>query len=212
VVRPARPEVRDLLIERAAGMLSRREAISLRKLVNGTGLSTMAVYTYFDGMPGLLGAVRQEGFIRLAAGLAELATTDDPVSDLAAVCAAYARSARRSPDLYALMFDGSLPLPDEQAADATLGRLVDAIGRCVDARRFAEETDAVILANEIWMFGHGACMLFVTGVTTFEQIEPVVLSGLGRLYAAAGDDAARAGRSLAAGWARGLERSDEPIP
>lgn len=204
MVRPARPEIRELLIERTAAMLARRETISLRKLVSGTGLSTMAVYTYFEGMPGLLGAVRQEGFIRLAAGLAELERGGDPVADLAAVGAAYAAAARRNPELYALMFDGSLPLPDERAADATLGQLVNAVQRCVEAGRFSAETDPMSLTNEIWMFGHGACMLFVTGVMPFEAVEPVMRSGLVRLYSGAGDDPERARRSVAEGWARDL--------
>lgn len=207
MVRPARPEVRALLIERAAGMLARRESISLRKLVDGTGLSTMAVYTYFDGMPGLLGAVRQEGFSRLAAGLARLSSSDDPVADLAAAGAAYAASARRSPELYALMFDGSLPLPDEAAADAALGELVAAVRRCVASGRFWATLDAAGFANEVWLFGHGACMLFVTGVMPFEAVEPAMLSGLARLYSAAGEDPGQAARSVAEGWTRGLEEA-----
>lgn len=205
MVRPARPEVRELLIERAAGMLARREEVSLRKLVNGTGLSTMAVYTYFDGMPGLLGAVRQEGFSRLASGLARLTVTEDPVVDLAAAGAAYAASARSSPELYGVMFDGSLPLPDGRAADATLGHVVAAVRRCVDSGRFVPQIDAVAFSHELWMLGHGACMLFVTGVMSFEQVEPLVSSGLVRLYCAAGDDPELAARSFAEGWPRGLD-------
>ncbi|WGW11291.1 TetR/AcrR family transcriptional regulator [Saxibacter everestensis] len=204
MVRPSRPEVRSLLIERAAGMLARREAISLRGLVAGTGVSTMAVYTYFDGMSGLLGAVRQEGFSRLASRLAALTATDDPVSDLAAAGAAYAASARHSPDLYALMFDGSLPLPDGQAADATLQHIIDTVQRALDSERFDAGIDAVAFANELWMLGHGACMLFVTGVLPFERVEPIVTSGLARLYQAAGDGPEVARRSLGRGWARGL--------
>ncbi|MFY7065308.1 TetR/AcrR family transcriptional regulator [Nocardiopsis changdeensis] len=204
MVRPARPEVRRLLIERAAGMLARRETVSLRGLVAGTGVSTMAVYTYFDGMPGLLGAVRQEGFGRLAARLAALPATDDPVGDLAAAGAAYAASARHNPDLYTLMFDGSLPLPDDRAADATLGHLVDAVERAVAAGRFDAGVEPRAFAHELWMLGHGACMLFATGVLSFEQVEPIVTSGLTRLYRAAGDDPDAAGRSSGEGWARGL--------
>ena len=114
----------------------------MRKLVKGTGLSTMSVYTYFNGMPGLLGAVRQEGFSRLSASLARLADTSDPVADLAAAGAAYAVAAENSPELYALMFDGSLPLPDDRATDATLMHVVDVVRRCVEARRFTAETPA----------------------------------------------------------------------
>ncbi|MFL1377410.1 TetR/AcrR family transcriptional regulator [Nocardiopsis protaetiae] len=204
MVRPARPEIRGLLIERAAAMLARRETVSLRGLVAGTGVSTMAVYTCFDGMPGLLGAVRQEGFGRLAARLAALPATDDPVGDLAAAGAAYAASARDNPDLYTLMFDGSLPLPDGRAADATLQHLVDTVRRAVEAKRFDPGVEALAFAHELWMLGHGACMLVATGVLSFEQVEPIVTSGLARLYRAAGDDPDATGRSLNEGWARGL--------
>lgn len=185
-------------------MLARRETVTLRSLVAGTGVSTMAVYTYFDGMPGLLGAVRQEGFSRLAARLSAVSATDDPVADLAETGAAYVASARENPELYVLMFDGSLPLPDADAADAALLRLVDAVQRAVDAGRFDPSVDVVAFANELWMLGHGACMLVTTGVLTFDQVEPTVLSALTHLYAAAGDDPPQADRSLATGWARGL--------
>lgn len=72
-------------------------------------------------------------------------------------------------------------------------------------RRFAPEVDAVAFSHELWMLGHGACMLFVTGVMSFEQVEPHVRSGLVRLYCAAGDDPELADRSLAKGWVRGLD-------
>lgn len=204
MVRPARPEVRTQIVERAGALLARREPVTLRSVVAGTGVSTMAVYTHFGGMPGLLGAVRQEGFARLAARLAALDATDDPVADAAAAGAAYAATARRSPELYTLMFDGALPLPDPAAADATLAHLVGAIRRAVDVGRLGADLDPGALAHELWMLGHGACMLLATGVLTFEQVEPTVTSGLARLYLAAGDDAARAHRSVRQGWARGL--------
>ncbi|GAB94786.1 putative TetR family transcriptional regulator [Kineosphaera limosa NBRC 100340] len=186
-------------------MLARREPVSLRKLVADTDFSTMAVYTYFDGMPGLLGAVRQEGFNRLTARLAGVVATDDPVRDLAAIGAAYTSSATAYPDLYAVMFDGTLPLPDAQAADATFGQLIEAVQRAVTAGRFDAEVDPVGFANEVWMLGHGACMLLVRGVVTFEQVEPVLTAGLIRLYAGAGDDADLAEQSLRSGWAAGWE-------
>lgn len=189
-------------------MLARRKTVTLRGLVAGTGVSTMAVYTYFDGMPGLLGAVRQEGFSRLAARLAGLAPTADPVADLAAAGAVYTASARDNPELYVLMFDGSLPLPDGRAADATLQVLIDAVGRAADAGRFDHDLDAVAFANEVWMLGHGACMLFATGVLSFEQVEPIVTPGLERLYRGAGDDRESARKSLHDGWARGLRARD----
>lgn len=184
-------------------MLARREQVSLRSVVAGTGLSTMAVYTYFDGMPGLLGAVRQEGFRRLAARLAVVTATDDPVSDVAAAGSAYAATAAQSPQLYAVMFDGALPLPDPDGADASLRHLAEAIGRAAGAGGLHPDLDAGLLANEVWMLGHGGCMLVVAGVLTLAQVEPVLVSGLERLLVAAGGDPQTVPGSVADGWARG---------
>lgn len=192
-----------MLIERTAAKLARREQVSLRSVVAGTGLSTMAVYTYFDGMPGLLGAVRQEGFHRLAARLAAVTATDDPVSDVAAAGSAYAATAARSPELYAVMFDGGLPLPDPDGADASLQHLVEAVGRAAGSGALDPDVDAGLLANEVWMLGHGGCMLVVTGVLSLDQVEPVLVSGLGRLLVSAGGDPQAVSRSVADGWDRG---------
>lgn len=185
-------------------MLAAREALTLRGLVNGTGVSTMAVYTYFDGMRGLLGAVRQEGFTRLARRLAQLDPTEDAVCDMAAAGAAYAASARDAPDLYRVMFDGNLPLPDRDAADDTLGHLVAAVARASDEGRFSPDLDPSAFAHELWMLGHGACSLVATKVLAFSDVEPLVTSGLVRLYISAGDDPTLARASLDAGWQRGL--------
>jgi AcrR family transcriptional regulator len=100
MVRTKDPAVRALLIARAAHMLRVREPVTLRSLVAGTGVSTMAVYTYFGSMDGLWGALRQEGFRRLAARLETVARTDDPVRDLVALGAAYTSNAMAEPDLY----------------------------------------------------------------------------------------------------------------
>ncbi|MEU4325462.1 hypothetical protein [Nonomuraea dietziae] len=43
--------------------------MTARRLAGEAGTSTMAVYTYFGGMEEVRGAVRQEGFARLAADL-----------------------------------------------------------------------------------------------------------------------------------------------
>ena len=45
--------MRALLIDRAAQLLRERQPVTLRGLVAGTPVSTMAVYTHFDGMNGL---------------------------------------------------------------------------------------------------------------------------------------------------------------
>ncbi|WP_246079989.1 TetR/AcrR family transcriptional regulator [Nonomuraea mesophila] len=144
-----------MLINRAAQMLAARQPVTLRSLVAGTGVSTMAVYTYFDSMDGLWTAMRQEGFTRLAAQLAAVAPSKDPVRDLAALGAAYLSSALASPDLYRVMFDAGSELEDAAAADHTLHCLVRAVERATDVGRFRDDIDPLEPATQSWTIGHG---------------------------------------------------------
>jgi AcrR family transcriptional regulator len=192
--------VRGLLVERAARMLADREPVTLRALVEGTGASTMAVYTHFGGMPGLWSAVRQEGFTRLAARLDGVARTGDPVHDLAALGVAYARNALAAPELYRAMFDARADLADAPAADATFDRLVAAVARARDEGRLAADTDARALATRFWATGHGLVSLVVQGVLPDDALAPLATDTAVALLTAAGDDPARCRRSVGRAW------------
>jgi len=193
------PAVRTLLVERAAHMLRTREPITLRSLVAGTGVSTMAVYTHFDGMDGLWKALRQEGFTRLAARFALITPTDDPVRDLTALVAAYLRNALEHPDLYRVMFDETFALEDLTAADATLEHLVQAAARAREATRFHPDTVPLDLATQSWIIGHGLVSLVANGPlppTTLDH-GPFLLTSL---FTGAGDHPDRCRASVAQGW------------
>ena len=189
VPRTASPALRAALLERAAEMLARREPVTLRALVEGTGASTMAVYTHFGGMPGLWRAVRQEGFTRLAARLGTVPASDDPVRDLAALGAAYAANALATPALYRAMFDAAAELEDPDAA-----------ARARDAERFASDSDPEVVATRYWATGHGLILLVITGVLPAEALDAHAPAVAAALFVAAGDDEQRAARSVAAGW------------
>ncbi len=192
--------MRGLLVERAARMLAEREPVTLRALVEGTGASTMAVYTHFGGMPGLWSAVRQEGFTRLAARLDGVARTGDPVHDLAALGVAYARNALDAPELYRAMFDARADLADAPAADATFERLVTAAARARDEGRLAADTDPLALATRYWAAGHGLVSLVVQGVLPAASLAPLATDTAVALLTAAGDDPARCRRSVQRAW------------
>jgi AcrR family transcriptional regulator len=199
MVRTKDPAVRTLLIERAGLMLRTREPITLRSLVAGTGVSTMAVYTYFGGMDGVWTALRQEGFTRLAAKIATVATSADPVRDLSALGAAYLSNALDNPDLYRVMFDVTFDLEDSQAADETLQCLVHAVERAKNAGRFRAGTDSLELATQSWTIGHGLASLVVTGPLP----RPTLAHGiplLTALFVSAGDDPDRCRQSVEHGW------------
>lgn len=180
-------------------MLRTREPITIRSLVAGTGVSTMAVYTYFDGMDGLWTAVRQEGFTRLAAILEKTPASDDPVRDLVALGSAYVSNALVNPDLYRVMFDDTVELADPLAADATLSYLVRAVERAKLAGRLSGEVVASDLATQCWIIGHGLTSLVATGPLAREVLD-YGATMLTALLIRAGDDPAQCERSVAGGW------------
>ncbi len=184
-------------------MLADREPVTLRGLVEGTGASTMAVYTHFGGMPGLWSAVRQEGFTRLAGRLAAVPRTDDPVHDLAALGVAYARNALAAPELYRAMFDARADLADASAADATFDRLVTAAARARDEGRLDAGTDPRTLATRYWAAGHGLVSLVVQGVLPADVLAPLATGTAVALLVAAGDDPGRCRASVERAWAGG---------
>lgn len=187
------------MIARAAHMLRVREPVTLRSLVDGTGVSTMAVYTHFGGMDGLWSAVRQEGFRRLATRLGTVAETDDPIRDLAALGAAYVSNAVADPDLYRVMFDAAFELEDPAQADRSLDRLVQGVERARAAGRLAEDVDPSGLATQAWILGHGLASLVAAGPLPAAALGYAVPM-LTALYVAGGDDPARCHRSVELGW------------
>jgi len=201
MARPKDPAVRTLLLERAAAMLGAREPITLRSLVAGTGVSTMAVYTHFGGMAGMWKALRQEGFTRLGARFATLPASDDPVQDLAALVAVYLGNALDHPDLYRVMFDASVDLEDLTAADATLEHLVQAAVRGREAGRFRTGVVPLELAIQSWTVGHGLASLVATGPLprpTLDHGVPMLTA----LFIGAGDRPEGCRSSVERGWER----------
>jgi AcrR family transcriptional regulator len=193
------PAVRTLLLERAAHMLRTREPVTLRSLVAGTSVSTMAVYTHFGGMDGMWQALRQEGFTRLGVRLTTVTMSTDPVRDLAALAAAYLQNALDHPDLYRVMFDANFDLEDAQAADDTLECLVQAAARARRADRFRADVDPLELAIQSWAIGHGLVSLVATGPLPREALDhgaPMLTA----LFVSAGDQPDRCRASVEQGW------------
>ncbi len=195
------PQVRRALIERAAALLARRQPVTLRSLVEGIGVSTMAIYTYFDGMPGLWGAVRQEGFLRLADRLEGIEADPDPVRHLADLGVAYVSNALANPDLYRVMFDATSDLPDPGAADAAFAPLVAGARRAQELGRFRADVVPEDVALRYWADGHGVTSLAVTGVLPTDDLLRHAPAMEVAQFVAAGDDPDRAQRSVAAAWA-----------
>jgi AcrR family transcriptional regulator len=190
------------LVEAGARVLAEQGpgALSARSLARAAGTSTMAVYTHFGGMPAVVRAIIHEGFARLAAELAGVPTTSDPVADCAALALAYRRAAHRAPHLYRVMFGATgFDLTDEDRGIGayTLRVARDAVARCVGAGRF-RPAEPWTLTRQSWCLAHGLVSLELAGFYPDRAgADADFRTHLTNFAAGAGDDLTRAGISIA---------------
>ncbi|GHH39616.1 TetR family transcriptional regulator [Lentzea cavernae] len=164
------PRTHTALIEIAAALLATEgpQALSTRRITAEAGTSTMAVYTYFGGMSGLVRQMVHEGFQRLQGHLTAVRSTFDPVADMALLGRAYRMNALANPHLYSVMFGGaslsgfSLTDDDRQHGRYTLTSVVECVANCVAAGRFAD-ADVAHVAHQMWMATHGLVTLELGG-------------------------------------------------
>jgi AcrR family transcriptional regulator len=190
--------VQPALVEAAARLIATEgeAGLTLRRVADEVGTSTMAIYTHFGGMPELRRAVRREGFTRLAQHLAQVRRSDDPVADLAMLGRAYYQNAMSNPHLYramSLAWAGDEADPD--ARTETFDVLVGGVQRCIDSGRFTPSEPSV-LATQFWALGHGVISLQLAGLLSADEAIRGVGDGVMNLFVASGDDEKAARRSL----------------
>ena len=191
--------MRPALIDAAARLIATEGAagLTLRRVAEEVGTSTMAIYTHFGGMPELRRAVRREGFARLAEHLAEVRETDDAVADLALLGRAYYDNALSNPHLYRVMFmEQPLDEADAAARTETFEVLVAAMQRCIEDGRFSP-ADAADLATQFWALGHGVVSLQLARMLSPEEALRSLAGAIVNLFIAFGDEPQRAQRALA---------------
>jgi AcrR family transcriptional regulator len=160
------PAARSELIHIAARLLAEEgpESMSTRRIATEAGTSTMAVYTHFGSMSGLVREIVHEGFGRLQSNFERIRWTDDPVADLALFGRAYRYTAVTNSHLYAVMFGGlslagfELTEDDRQYGRFTLVRVVEGAARAIAAGRFTV-TDEALAAHHMWLGTHGLVTL-----------------------------------------------------
>lgn len=140
------------------------QALSTRRIAAEAGSSTMAVYTHFGGMSGLVREIVHEGFERLQGFLTRVRETDDPVADITLLGRAYRHASLANSHLYAVMFGGaslagfSLSEEDRQYGRYTMVGVVDCAARCITTGRFTDG-DPELIANQLWIATHGLVTL-----------------------------------------------------
>ncbi|MDH2430884.1 TetR/AcrR family transcriptional regulator [Sphaerisporangium sp. TRM90804] len=164
--RRSNPDTRPALVDIAARLLATEgpQALTARRIAAEAGSSTMAVYTNFGGMSGLVREMVYEGFARLQTYFSHVEHTADPVADMALFGRAYRHNALTNPHLYAVMFGGaslagfSLGAEDRQYGRYTLTTVIECATRCLEAGRFTTG-DAVLIAHQLWTAVHGLVTL-----------------------------------------------------
>jgi AcrR family transcriptional regulator len=202
--------VREDLLHAAVGLLDDDgpDALQTRKVAGVAGTSTMAVYTHFGGMRGLITEVAEEGLRQFDAALA-VPQTADPVADLFVTGAAYRRYATQRPHMYRLMFGSTsahginapvqnvltLPLAEIEQHHPSFAHVVRGVHRCMLAGRIgaagAAGDDAVVVATaaQFWALIHGFVMLELAGYYGDDgsAVAPVLGSMTSNLLVALGD-------------------------
>ncbi len=160
------------LLDTASRMVAEggAESLSLRKLAEEVGASTMVVYTTFGSKEGLLNELWREGFRRLWETEEEALKQADPLARLHALGKAYRQNAITNPYFYKLVFGGQLPtaqLSKEMESDEcnrTFTVLVQAVADCQKAGLIAGDLPEVDVAAMFWSTAHGAISLELSGM------------------------------------------------
>jgi AcrR family transcriptional regulator len=170
---------RERLIEGGIRLLEADglQALNVRQVAAEIGASTMAVYTYFGGITGLLDAIADEVFTRFTHALTEVPETEDPVADFFAMGVAYRGFALANPQRYQLIFGISSPeaitgnrtdltvtgtATDRSERAASFEALRNAVRRMIAAGRIRDNGESAI-AGRLWSLIHGAVMLEMAG-------------------------------------------------
>ncbi|MEB4208133.1 TetR/AcrR family transcriptional regulator [Mycobacterium sp. 94-17] len=209
--------VRDELLHAAVGLLDEHgpDALQTRKVASAAGTSTMAVYTHFGGMQGLIAAVAEEGLRQFDVALT-VPQTDDPVADLFVTGAAYRRYAIEHSHRYRLMFGSTsahginapagnlltLTIAEIEQRIPSFAHVVHAVQRCVQAGRIAvgpEADDTIIVATaaQFWALVHGFVMLELGGFYGDDGVAVVSVmdSMTSKFFVALGDSPERVAQS-----------------
>jgi AcrR family transcriptional regulator len=205
--------VRDEMLHAAVGLLDEDgpDALQTRRVAGAAGTSTMAVYTHFGGMRGLIAEVAEEGLRQFDAALT-VPQTADPVADLFAIRDAYRRYAIERPHMYRLMFGSTSAhginapagnvltqaVADIEQYNPSFAHVVRAVRRSMVAGRItvgsaADDAAVVVTAAQFWVLTHGFVMLELAGFIGDDgaAVGPVLDSMTSSLLVALGDSPER---------------------
>jgi len=157
-------------LKAAAALVAERgpQGFSLREVARRARVSEAAPYWHFAGKEALLAGVAEEGFVALAALMAEVCErVKDPDRQLQELGVAYVRFALAHPSHLRVMFgpeirDKNAHPTLKAAGDRAFGLLVSAISDGQRAGR-VQQGDTEELAVAAWALVHGLSALIIDG-------------------------------------------------
>jgi AcrR family transcriptional regulator len=164
-----REQVRKTILDQASAILSQEgpHALSMRKLSEKVGASTIVLYTYFKDKQDILNELYLEGFVRLQRDIEAVAAGDDPMEYVMELGRAYRRSAVANATYYQIMFSqcvqGFTPAPESlEKSKNCFAVLRNGVQRCADAGLIVPGS-ATHTAQVLWGTLHGIISLELFG-------------------------------------------------
>ncbi len=161
-------ETSESLLQAAHALLAEvgPDALTVRRIANEAGMSTMNVYSRFGGKDGVIDELFADGHRRLGAAITSIPETGDFVDDLIRTAHAYREFARSNPTYYGIMFMGTVNgfEPSPESVEMALGSLASFVERVANGQRQGVIVDqdgfgAVEIAAWLWATCHGLVSL-----------------------------------------------------
>ena len=148
-------------------------ALSLRKLAQDTGVTTMATYHHFANKEALLVQIAVDGFAELSQAMQEASDSASTQKEaVRRIMRAYFHFALEKPDIYHLMFgqaiQGKQLIPEfKEAANHSFYIMAEAIKSHLDTSGQVVDADAVGIS--FWGTLHGLVCLVTDGTILYKS-------------------------------------------
>ena len=183
--RPANPDLPRRILETGEKIIIEEgpEALNMRKLAAGVGVTATTLYHYFDSKEALLLKLKLTAAERLNGMIREIEDNPDPGQVLKDLGSVYIRFAETYPRLYRFLFETplfNLPLTAEDTPVIYYTYFVArrAIEREHEARSIEVEARADAMMG--WTMLHGFCSLLISG--TLQPAEGLSTEELKRIF------------------------------
>lgn len=159
--RQQRSQVRRAILDATEALLVEQgaEGFSIRKLVERCGYTAPTIYNHFGDKPGLIDALLEERFARLARALRRVPVTGDPLAYLRETARVFVGFGRRHPGHYRLLTQMRDPdTPPPRSFQKSLELLEGAWTRLWEEGRIrAGDLDGA--GQAVWTLCHGLISL-----------------------------------------------------